>query len=55
LRITTDAGVVGWGEPIVEGKAGTVKAAIDELMEQLAGKDPLQIEDHWQTMYRGGF
>jgi galactonate dehydratase len=24
-------------------------------MEYLLGKDPLRIEDHWQTLYRGGF
>lgn len=55
LKITTDEGIVGWGEPIIEGKAATVKAAVDELMELLMGKDPMPIEDHWNTMYRGGF
>jgi galactonate dehydratase len=55
LRIDTDDGISGWGEPIVEGKAVTVRAAVTELMEQLTGKDPLPIEDHWQSMYRGGF
>ena len=24
-------------------------------MEYLIGKDPLNIEDHWNVMYRGGF
>ena len=55
LKISTDAGIAGWGEPVIEGRAATVKAAVGELMEQLVGKDPLQIEDHWQAMYRGGF
>jgi len=55
LKIETDEGIVGWGEPIVEGKAATVKAAVDELMQGLIGKDPMPIEDHWNTMYRGGF
>ena len=55
LKIETDAGIAGWGEPIVEGKAATVKAAVDELMPQLTGRDPRNIEDHWQVMYRGGF
>lgn len=55
LKITTDEGLVGWGEPIVEGRADTVKAAVDELMQYLIGKDPMPIEDHWNTMYRGGF
>ncbi len=55
LKIATDEGIVGWGEPIVEGKAATVKAAVAELMECLVGRDPLNIEDHWNVMYRGGF
>jgi galactonate dehydratase len=55
LKIETDEGIVGWGEPVVEGRAATVESAVKELMEYLLGKDPLRIEDHWQTLYRGGF
>lgn len=55
LKIETDDGIVGWGEPIVEGKAATVKAAVDELMQNLIDKDPMDIEAHWNMMYRGGF
>ncbi len=55
LKIETDEGIVGWGEPVIEGKAATVKTAVDELMENLTGKDPMDIEDHWNVMYRGGF
>ena len=55
LKIETDEGITGWGEPVIEGKAATVKAAVDELMEYLIGKDPMQIEDHWNLMYRAGF
>ena len=55
LKIETDTGFAGWGEPVIEGKAVTVAAAVTELMESLIGKDPLNIEDHWQVMYRGGF
>src|SRR5919112_716905 len=55
LKIETDTGFVGWGEPIIEGRAATVAAAVTELMENLVGKNPLNIEDHWQVMYRGGF
>jgi len=55
LKIVTDEGIVGWGEPIIEGKAFTVQAAVNELMDGLLGKDPLRIEDHWQVMYRAGF
>ncbi|NLA59119.1 MAG: galactonate dehydratase [Firmicutes bacterium] len=55
LKVETDEGLDGWGEPVVEGRADTVKAAVEELSEYLIGKDPLRIEDHWQVMYRGGF
>jgi galactonate dehydratase len=55
LKVETDEGISGWGEPVVEGRADTVKAAVEELKGYLVGKDPLKIEDHWQVMYRGGF
>jgi galactonate dehydratase len=55
LRIATDDGIVGWGEPIVEGRAHTVRAAVDELADYLVGQDPLRIEDHWQVLTKGGF
>ena len=55
LKISTDEGLSGWGEPVVEGKADTVKAAVKEMEDYLIGKDPLKIEDIWQTLYRGGF
>lgn len=55
LKVETDAGLAGWGEPIVEGRADTVAACVRELSDYLIGKDPLKIEDHWQVLYRGGF
>ena len=55
LKITTESGIVGWGEPVVEGKADTVKAAVEEMAEYIIGKDASQIEDIWQLLYRGGF
>ena len=55
LRIDTDEGVTGWGEPVVEGRAETVRAAIDELGDLIVGEDPLRIEDHWQVLTKGGF
>ncbi|MFJ8728918.1 galactonate dehydratase [Streptomyces bauhiniae] len=55
LKIETDEGITGWGEPVVEGRAHTVAAAVDELADQLTGQDPLRIEDHWQVMTKGGF
>ena len=55
LKITADDSLVGWGEPIVEGRAETVAAAVTELGHYLLGRNPDQIEDIWQVLYRGGF
>ncbi|MCA1324997.1 galactonate dehydratase [Herbaspirillum sp. alder98] len=55
LKIETDEGIVGWGEPIVEGRAHSVAAAVEELADYLIGRDPRNIEDHWTVLYRGGF
>ncbi len=55
LRIDTDEGVTGWGEPALEGRVRTVATAVDELSELLIGADPLRIEAHWQLMTKGSF
>ena len=55
LKITTKSGLIGWGEPVVEGKAATVEACIKELEPLLIGKEANKIEDLWQIIYRGGF
>ena len=55
LRIETDDGLVGWGEPVVEGRAASVAAYVEELSDYLIGQDPRPVEDLWQVMYRGGF
>lgn len=56
LKIETSDGTTGWGEPILEGRTRTIKAAVEELMDgYLLGEESSRIEDHWQTMYRGGF
>ena len=55
LKIETDEGVTGWGEPVIEGRARTVETAVHELSEYVVGKDPARINDIWQAMYRTGF
>ena len=55
LKIETDEGVFGWGEPVIEGRARTVETAIQELEPYLIGQDPSRINDLWQVMYRAGF
>ncbi len=54
-RIETDDGIVGWGEPVVEGRAEVVRAAVEVFTEYLIGADPLRISDTWQVLSRGGF
>lgn len=55
LKLSTDEGVVGWGEPVVEGRADTVRAAVHEMAELVRGQDPLRVEEHWQVLRRAGF
>jgi galactonate dehydratase len=55
LKIHTDEGLVGLGEPILEGRALTCARAVDELALYLVGKDPRRVVHHWQAMYRHAF
>ncbi|MCM8536960.1 MAG: galactonate dehydratase [Lentisphaeraceae bacterium] len=55
LKVTCEDGTFGWGEPVVEGRTQTVKAAIEELKPYIIGHDARNIEDLWQVLYRGGF
>src|SRR5947208_3065295 len=55
LKIHTDAGIVGLGEPILEGRAKTCAAAVEEITPYLIGKDPRNVVHHWQAIYRHAF
>lgn len=55
LKVSTDEGLVGWGEPVVEGRSRTVAMCVEEFKDWLLGQDPLRIEYLWQGMYRGTF
>lgn len=55
IKIHTDEGLVGLGEPIVEGRAQTVARAVKEMAKYLIGKDPLTINKHWEVMYGSTF
>ena len=50
LKIHTNAGIVGLGEPILEGRALTCKAAVEEIASYLVGKDPRRVVHHWQAI-----
>ena len=55
VKLETDAGLVGWGEGTLEGKAGAVMACINDFREFLIGADPVPVEHHWQSMYVHSF
>src|SRR5687767_10553570 len=55
LKIHTDEGVVGLGEPLVEGRAKTCATAVQEVAPYLVGKDPRHVVHHWQAIYRHAF
>ena len=54
LKVETDEGVSGWGEPVLEGHAETLAAKIVEFSDFVIGRDPRRIEDLWQALYRNG-
>lgn len=55
LKMHTDQGIIGLGEPIVEGRADTVATAVREIEPYLLGKDPRRVIHHWQAIYRHAF
>ena len=55
VRIETNAGLYGLGEATLEGKAGSILAAVSDYKEYLVGQDPTPIEHLWQSMYVGSF
>ncbi len=54
LKVETDEGISGWGEPVLEGHAETLATKISELADFVIGLDPRRIEDIWQMLYRNG-
>jgi len=54
LKVETDEGITGWGEPVLEGHAETLATKIAEIAPGLIGLDPRRIEDIWQMLYRNG-
>lgn len=54
VRIQTDDGLVGWGEPVLEGRAHSVARTVEELSTQLIG-EPAVVEKLWHRMVKEGF
>lgn len=55
LRVETANGIVGWGEPNIEGASDTVGTAVTEMMGSVIGLDPSRISYIWQKLYRQKF
>ncbi len=55
LKIHTDAGITGLGEPVLEGRALTCAQAVKEIEPYLIRKDPRAVAHHWQAIYRHAF
>lgn len=55
LKVHTDEGLIGLGEPVVEGRSQTVAAAVHEMGRYLIGQDPLRVIHNWQAIYRHQF
>lgn len=55
VKIDTDKGVSGMSETVMKRKTRTIAQSIQELKSYLVGKDPTEIENHWEKMYRDSF
>lgn len=55
LKVHTDEGLVGYGSPMNYGHGRTVERAIHDMGDYLIGRDPRQIEDHWQALFRSSY
>ncbi len=55
VKISTDEGITGWGEPTLEGKATVIEEMIKVFETVILGEDPMRIEYLYHKMYRGGF
>src|SRR5215217_2726912 len=56
LKVTTDDGLVGWGDATLNGRELAVASYLsDHVCPQLIGRDAHQIEDTWQYLYKGAY
>jgi galactonate dehydratase len=54
VKISTDAGIVGWGEMLKDDAKACAAGAL-EVGNYLIGKDPTRVVHHWQAIHRGSF
>ena len=54
VKISTDAGIVGWGEMLKDDAKACAAGAL-EVGDYLVGEDPCRVVHHWQAIHRGAF
>ena len=54
VKVSTDAGIVGWGE-MLKDDAKACAAGAMEVGDYLIGQDPRRVVHHWQAIHRGAF
>jgi galactonate dehydratase len=54
VKISTDAGVTGWGEMLKDDAKACAAGAL-EVQNYLVGQDPRRVAFHWQAIHRGAF
>ena len=56
LKIETDQGLTGVGDATLNGRELAVASYLqDHVLPCLIGRDPQQIEDIWQYLYKGAY
>lgn len=55
VKVSTDAGITGYGEATLETRESAVCACVKDLQRYVLGRDPFEIERIWNTMYRDGY
>ena len=54
VKVSTDAGIVGWGEMLKDDAKACAAGAL-EVGDYLVGQDPCRVVHHWQAIHRGAF
>ncbi len=54
VKVSTDAGIVGWGEMLKDDAKACAAGAL-EVGRYLVGQDPNRVVFHWQAIHRGAF
>ena len=55
VKVQTDSGISGMSETVMKRKTLSIQQSIEELKRYVVGKDPTEIENHWEKMYRDSF